>query len=229
MRRERDQARAEAQKRDAWVAQNYGHLGIQNFEQYTQALEQQKAQQEVNAFDGETEATVRQMEEAGYDRFQITMFKQQRATEKRLLQMEQTEQQRLAAVERQKKDEAVAKAAEQIEADHKRLSEKFGDAVPALDALDADTVNKVKRGYSLYDAWVSSNLDKVAASTAKKAAEAAKKNTASKAHVRGDNGTAGGDDVDTTTIPRDVYKTYKAMNPKWTDKQIVADYKKHNK
>ena len=98
------------------------------------------------------------------------------------------------------------------------------------DILSSDTAGefteKVKRGYSLYDAYLVTNQKKILRSVSDAVRQAALNSVNSKSHL---TGTGASKAENLTEVPSKTYSLYKAMFPGLSDHQIIAHYAKHNK
>ena len=86
-------------------------------------------------------------------------------------------------------------------------------------------IEKVKRGYSLLDAYELANKDNIIAQRAAAAKQKALNDAAGKGHLTATGGTGGKGVV----VPADVVRTYKRLDPSITDKQIQEHYSKFHK
>lgn len=86
-----------------------------------------------------------------------------------------------------------------------------------------DVIEKLNKGYSLYDAYVLCNMNRISQLNKDKKDKAKLNNTNSKSHMKK---TTGGSN-DYVEIPKDIYATYKRNLPNWTDKQIREHYAKN--
>lgn len=107
------------------------------------------------------------------------------------------------------------------------LINKLNPNIKSLDDISMEdncqeVIDKLNKGYSLYDAYVLSNLDKINANNLEKGKRKAIDNVNSKKHL----GKTRGGSVDFTDVPKDVYETYRRNLPKWSDKQIRDHYAK---
>ena len=107
------------------------------------------------------------------------------------------------------------------------LINKLNPKIKSLDDISMEdncqeVIDKLNKGYSLYDACVLSNLDKINANNLEKGKRKAMDNVNSKKHL----GKTRGGSADFTEVPKDVYDTYKRNLPKWSDKQIREHYAK---
>lgn len=107
------------------------------------------------------------------------------------------------------------------------LINKLNPKIKSLDDISMEdncqeVIDKLNKGYSLYDAYVLSNLDKINANNLEKGKRKAMDNVNSKKHL----GKTRGGSADFTEVPKDVYETYRRNLPKWSDKQIREHYAK---
>ena len=86
-----------------------------------------------------------------------------------------------------------------------------------------DVIEKLNKGYSLYDAYVLCNMDKISQLKKDKKEKNNVSNQNSKSHMK----TATGGSNDYVEIPADEYAIYKRNLPNWTDKQIREHYAKN--
>lgn len=107
------------------------------------------------------------------------------------------------------------------------LIKKINPNINSLDDISREdncqeVIDKLNKGYSLYDAYVLSNLDKINAHNLEKGKKKAIDNVNSKKHL----GKTRGASSDYSEVPRDVYDTYRKNLPNWSDKQIREHYTK---
>jgi hypothetical protein len=237
MRRELDQYKRELATRDQWVADNFGQShGITTWAEY-QAAVQRTSQQQQQAQQAQIYQYHKQKEEElrsyGLDPNQIREFFR---TDPAFIQMQQENQQLKGQLQLQKQQAEQEKHFQNIEQgkkmimdDHKRLKEEYGDLVPAaknfddlIEKLDPAVIEKMQRGYSLEDAFISANK----AAILKRSKAAAKQQTLNslngKAHLKteGDGASEGGD----IHISPDTLQMY--MDQGMTKKQAMAFHKK---
>lgn len=219
-------AEEELQRRDAWVAQNYGAThGIFTWDQYQAALEQERQSQQYQAqqqAQQQLNDEIARLEAAGYNSQEIWQIMN---ANPEVQQLRQTVQQMQQFITQQQQIQKQSQISQALRDGHKKLREEYGDLVPDLDKMDQDTMSRFYRGYPFEEAWILSNKDKLM----DKARNSAKQKTLnavnSKQHLKTEGG---GEEVDATTIPPDVLRMYRNMNPKWSMDQIVSDYRKHN-
>lgn len=92
-------------------------------------------------------------------------------------------------------------------------------AMPNFAEFDA----RVRQGYSLTDAFKIVNFDALSQKRSAAAKQAALNALQGKNHLTPTAGGAGEDII----IPAETLEFYKAAFPEWSEKQILADYKKH--
>lgn len=85
-----------------------------------------------------------------------------------------------------------------------------------------EIIDKVKKGYTLYDAYRTSNMDKILSNNLDSARRNAIDDINSKSHIKTSTGGTG----KTIHVPKDVYDMYKRNLPSWTDDQIRKHYAK---
>lgn len=228
-------AKEEVQReKDAWYAEQFGEShGIFTEAQYRQAIVQQKKQAEEQA----RQQALRKPQEVydqliaeGYDPKVAALAAKDMEKEIKLAQLEQKLTAKEQAEKQQKQDAAKDARAKEIVSDHSKLVKEFGkDVIPDIDSLDADVVRKLQSGYSLYDAWISSNLDFVREHAKKAGTAKALKNVNSKAHLQSEKD-GGGDFGTEVSLTADQLRVWKAMgyNEKEARKR-AAKYAKRGK
>ncbi len=218
-------AEEELQKRDSWVAQQYGHMGIHTWDQYVQSVQQAEIERQQQAeFQAQEQLnrTIAELEAQGYNSQEIWKIMNANPEVQQLRQTVQQMQQFIAQQQQMQKQSQISQA---LKDGHARLREEYGDMVPDIDKMDADTMTRFYRGYPLEEAWILSNKDKLIDRAKKVAGQKVLNSVNSKQHLKTEGG---GEEVDATTIPPDVLRMYRNMNPKWSMDQIVSDYRKHN-
>lgn len=98
------------------------------------------------------------------------------------------------------------------------------DDISKLDNCQ-EIIDKVKAGYSLYDAYVLANFDTIKTNFKEAGKTSAINNIDSKSHMK----TATGGTSKDVNIPQDVLEMYRKNLRGWTDKQIKEHYIKTNK
>lgn len=134
-----------------------------------------------------------------------------------------------AKAEKLERELREKQAREMLEDELRQISEldpavKKIEDLEKLDCYEA-IVEKVKRGYSLIDAYKIANLDRIRKGTEEKARQAAANAAASKAHLtptasRGRGG---------VSVPAAVMENYRALMPELTDAEIRAHYAKNHR
>ena len=242
MRKQKEAAERAAQKakqevqaqRDAEYARRFGKShGILTEQQYWAALDREQQQKEEQARLASEQLPAKVYQELianGYDPKVAQGLAEVEAQKIRLNQVMQVlEIQRKQ--ETQKEFEARKRQiADGVVSDHEKLVKEFGEAaIPSLDMLDEATVKKMQRGYSLYDAWTTSNLDVVREHAKKAGSAKALKNVNSKNHLKSEKD-GGGDFGTEVTLTADQLRVWKAMgyNEKEARKR-AAKYAKRGK
>lgn len=248
MRRKAEEAERVLRERDAWVEQNFGQShGLKSWEQYQAAIEHTHRQQQV-ARQQELQQrpqqvyqqTYQQLVEQGYDQQvadrlasneanNVAHALEVQAMKDKLAMLERQEQeksQREQEIRQQHEQEAMQQQLTQaILADHSKLREEYGDLVPAdLSKLDQPTVDRLQRGYTLYDAWFLSNRTKITEQTQKAAAQKTLNNLNSKSHLKTEGDGAGDSNASAIPLPPDTLQMY--MDSGMTEKQARAFHKK---
>lgn len=207
------QAQAE---RDAWYTEKFGMS-----EKQYQALaelelknKQDKQRQEMADLPRKIEG---ELIAKGYDPVVakgLAEIEAQKIRLNQLIQDVEVQKQQETKKQAEARKETLAKS---ILSDHEKLAKEFGEGViPALDSLDDATVQKMQKGYSLYDAWTTSNLDLVR-ENAKKVGEAkTRKNINSKAHLKSEKSGAGDFGAE-VTVDAEQMRVWKAFG--YSDKE----------
>jgi hypothetical protein len=231
-------ARDDIQKqRDSDYAKRFGDdLGIFTEQQYWAAMDREIKQKAEQAKQQQVELPKQFYQELiakGYDpqvaesmadglatKLELQALKQESASDKRKQQEQQTKQQQDAQRE---------KFAKQIETDHEALSKKYGELIPALDAMDSETIELMKQGIPLKAAWLSAHEDDVIEFAKSSGAKKMAKNVSSKAHLQSEKSGAGsfGKEVD---LSPEQLKVWRGMG--YNDKEArkrAAKYAKQGK
>lgn len=207
-------------QKDARYAEQFGKShGIYTEAQYWQAMEKQRKDNEEQARQQalrKPKEVYQQLIKEGYDPkvaelaakdmekdIEIAQLKQDRAAEK--LALQQKEQ---AAVK-----ENLAK---KILHEHDYLTKKYGDLVPSLDQLDAETIAMMRDGVPLKAAWLAVNEDKVIEHAKRNGTAKALKNVNSKSHLTTEKD-GGGDFGTEVTLSPEQLRVWKAMG--YSDKE----------
>lgn len=113
-----------------------------------------------------------------------------------------------------------------LNADLEKIS-KLDKTIKTMDDLAKqenvqEIIDRLKRGYTLYDAYCLTNMSKIQADTLDAAKQNAIDDVNSKSHMK----TSTGGNGKTTYVPKDVYEMYRRNMPKWSDEQIRDHYSK---
>jgi hypothetical protein len=248
LRRKAEQAENALKERDAWVSQKFGAThGIHTWDQYQAAIERTH-QQEMLSRQEEIkqkpvqvfQQTYQQLVQEGYDErvareiattkadnvfqaLQVQAVQEELAAIKR---QEQERQQRDEQQRLQREQEAVKQQlAQSILTDHTKLREEYGDMVPVdLSRLDQGTLDRLQKGYSLYDAWYMSNRTKILEQTQKAATQKTLNNLNSKSHLKTEGDGAGDSSSSSTPLSRETLQMY--IDSGMTEKQARVFHKK---
>ncbi len=216
------------QERDAWYMEKFGmpEKQYQALAELELKKQQDKQRQEMAQLPQRIEA---ELISKGYDPVVAKGLAEVEAQKIRLNQLIQdveVQKQQETKKQAEARKETLAKS---ILTDHEKLIKEFGEStIPALDSLDDGTVQKMQRGYSLYDAWTTSNLD-VVRDHAKKVGEAkTRKNINSKAHLQSEKD-GSGDFGANVEVPKGQLEVWRQMFPKLTLGEIKKRVAKYNK
>lgn len=182
---------------EADIAEKFGQThGIKTLEEFEGALQRQEARNK------------------GLDPDLLNQFISNHPAVKKAIEL--TEQQ-----ERQVAENALKTELGELNKEYPDLKlESIGDLSKLPNADKIFTL--AKRGYSLLDAYESTNKSEIRKQQAEAARQATLNSVSGKGHLKG-NGQ--GSEIDTTTIPDDVLEMYKKFNPGKT----LDEYKKHYK
>lgn len=126
-------------------------------------------------------------------------------------------------IEKQKQDEN-----DKIMAEELKMIHAIDDSIETLDDISKmdncdEVIEKLNKGYSLYDAYVLCNMNRISQINKDKKEKDKVNNTNSKNHMKK---TTGGSN-NYVEVPADEYAMYKKNLPNWTDKQIREHYAKN--
>ena len=127
-------------------------------------------------------------------------------------------------IEKQQEEEQNATMEKEL-----KLIHEIDDSIETLDDISKmdncdDVIEKLNKGYSLYDAYVLCNMSKISQLNMEKKEKNQINNTNSKNHMKS---TRGGSS-NYVEVPTEIYNTYKRNLPNWTDKQIREHYAKNH-
>ena len=111
--------------------------------------------------------------------------------------------------------------------DQLKMINKLDNSIKTMEDLAKqenvqEIIDKVNKGYSLFDAYITANRGKELSNILDSARKNAAADLSSKSHLKPSSGAAGKD----TFVPDDIYATYKRNMPNWTDEQIRKHYAK---
>lgn len=125
-------------------------------------------------------------------------------------------------IQENKEKEREKYVLEQVEMINKLDSKiKSLDDISNLPNCDG-IIDKVNKGYSLYDAYVLENLSNIKLETLNAAKANVINNVNSKGHIK----TSSGGSNQQHTVPNDILAMYRKNMPKWSDQQIIDHYNK---
>lgn len=137
-----------------------------------------------------------------------------------------------ARLEREKLEKA------RIDADRNRAAAKLAEEIKQISKLDPaiksveditksenypEIYERVKRGYTLYDAYLSVNHAKMSDRSAASARQKALNDMSSKEHLTASSQRGKG----AVSVPKDVADAYREFNPKATDAEIIKHYNRY--
>lgn len=239
MRRENEELTRKTRELDNWVAQNFGAShGIRTWDQYQNAVAQSRQQEEAQRGHLQQQQQQQQLSQIyqnvkqrwidqGYNE---VIADSQAKNEVRIAQQQMQLQELQNNMQRQQSNlmqqNKQQQMVQKIESDHAALVGKYGDMVPTMEQLaqDPNFVALLKSGYSLKAAWLELNADSLLKNAGAAAKQKALNDSKSKAHLKPENSSGGS--PDTTVVPPDIMRNYKAMMPDATEKEIRAHYKK---
>jgi hypothetical protein len=117
-----------------------------------------------------------------------------------------------------------------IEAEFRKIN-AIDPSIKSFDDLmlmenSEEFAEKVRKGYSLTDAFIIANGKKLSQKIKAAAVKSAISRLVAKQHLTG-AGTGGGESA--IDVPAETYSLYKSLYPNLTDGEIKKHYKKHNK
>lgn len=126
-------------------------------------------------------------------------------------------------IEKQKQDEN-----DRIMNEELKMIHAIDDSIETLDDISRmdncdEVIEKLNKGYSLYDAYVLCNMSRISQLSKDKKEKDKVNNTNSKSHMK----TTTGGSNNYIEVPADEYAIYKKNLPNWTDKQIREHYAKN--
>lgn len=227
LRREAEEAKRQLEERDRWVSETFGKThGIHTWEQYQQAIEYQRQQEQMWQY----QQIQQELEEQGVPIDVIN----------RALEMNPVFQQLRQQNEMYQRQMQMQQVNQAIMNDFSQLKSKYGDLLPDVDtsgdpnavakailnAVDDQTFELMKQGYTLRAAWLMANEDKAFTRATKAAKQAALNSVNSKSHLKSE---AGGEvEADIVNLDPEELAKFRAMFPNMSDSDF-AYFKKHGK
>lgn len=180
---------------------------------YTGRVINNKAEFDVYRQQYEREQQEQQFQQAGIDPAMLNqLIEQNPKVQQASMLIEQT---RMA--EGQRAMEAQVAELAKFDPSVKSMSDVM--AMPTFGEFD----RLVRQGHSITDAYKLANFDTLSEKRSAAAKQAALNAMNGKSHMTQTKGGAGDDVV----VPAETLAMYRSAFPKWTEKQIIEDYKKH--
>ena len=129
--------------------------------------------------------------------------------------------------QRFQQEQQIARGKQLIDEDVKYIS-SIDPSIKTLDDIRAmdnsqEIFDKVGHGYSLRDAYITSNIAQITQRKQAAARQQVINQTVSKQHLQTTGGNGSGEEI---SVPPEIMAEYRAMLPNATDKQIKAHYKR---
>jgi hypothetical protein len=207
LRRKAEAAEQKAAAADKWAKDNYGHLGVNNWEEYQTALAEDQKRKEY--------------EDQGIDYDAVRKIAKEEAENHPDVKKAQAIEQRHAV-----NGEIRALKVAYPDVDIKEVDD-LSDLSAVLEKLPNwdEIAKKVNKGYELKDAFELANRDMIVGKSSAAAAQAARNNARSKDHLK-PSGSNVADDA--TMIDPDTMAMFKSMFPNKTEADFIAWKKKQN-
>lgn len=207
LRKAKEAADRQVSEVDQWAKDTYGHLGISTFKEYQQALVDQKKREEY--------------EQKGIDYDEVRKIAKEEAdTHPDVVRARQQVQE--AAVQAELKELTTA---------HPDIKVASIEDIMTLPNHE-EIIKKIKRGYTLKDAYELVNRDVIDQKRTAAAEQAARNKLQSKAHLKP---SSAGEAGELFVVPDDVMKMYREVNSKLpksqrrTEDQMREHYKRSSK
>lgn len=211
IRKAKEEAERKASEADTWAKQTWGHLGINTFKEYQQALAEEQKKQEY--------------QEKGIDYEEVKKIaKEELANHPEVLRAKNLEAK--LSVNAEIRD--LKSAYPDVDV---REVDDLSDLIGVLEKLpNWDKIQqKVNRGYELKDAYELVNKDEISSKRVAAAEQSARNKINSKSHLKPNSA---GDAGEVFVMPDDVMKMYREVNSKLpksqrrTEEQMREHYKK---
>lgn len=207
LRKAKEAAEKQASEADQWAKETYGHMGINTFKEYQQALVDQKKREEY--------------EQKGIDYDEV----------RKIAKEEAEAHPDVLRARQQVQDAAVQAELKELTTAHPDLNVTSVDDIMTLPNHE-EIVKKINRGYSLKDAYELVNRDAIEQKRTAAAEQSARNKLKSKDHLKP---SSGGDAGELFVVPDDVMQMYREVNSKLpktqrrTEEQMIEHYKRSNK
>ncbi|MVP00354.1 hypothetical protein [Paenibacillus lutrae] len=211
LRRAKEDAEQKLKERDSWVAQQFGEThGLHNWDDYQRALAEEKRRQEYS--------------EQGLD-YDVVKKAVKEELDSHPEVVKSREANQRAAVEAQIAEFNMA---------YPEYKLSFSEPQALFKLPNAEQIaEKIRRGYTIVDAFETTNREAIIEKRTRAAQQAARNNINSKQHIKSSGGSGG--DIDALSVPDDVLEIYRKMNAKdlksgkMKESDFIAHYKKSNK
>jgi hypothetical protein len=204
LRRQKEAAERKMKEIDDWVRQTYGHMGINTWEEYQQALREEQKRREY--------------EEKGIDYDEMKkIVKEELENHPTVIAARQAERQMMLERQFQEFQQAFP------DANVKTWDDLF--ALPKYEQMH----QKIMHGYTIADAYLVTHADEIRQKSLAAARQAALNSVNGKSHIQS---TEGSGDVDNFQMPAEVLAEYRRMFAKeyrtgqMKDEDFIKHYKK---
>ncbi len=208
LRRKAEDAERRAAKADQWAKENYGHMGINTWDEYQTALAEDKKRQEY--------------EEKGIDYDAVRKIAKEEAENHPEVRKAKDIEQKFAV---NSEIRALKSAYPDVEIGE---VEDLRDVAATLEKLPnwEEIRKRVEKGYDLIDAYELANRDTLMGKRTAAAAQAARNAANSKKHLK-PSGTEAADNA--VLIDPEEMAMFKRLMPKATEAEIIAFKKRQRK
>ncbi|MFE4569955.1 hypothetical protein [Paenibacillus chitinolyticus] len=211
LRRAKEDAERKLKERDAWVSQQYGEsFGIHTWDEYERALAEEKRRQEYS--------------EQGLD-YDVV---------KKAVKEELDSHPEVLRAKKANMQAAIDAEVSEFNKAYPEYKFSFNNEKDILNLPNGEVIaRKIASGYSLLDAFETTNRDTILEKRTKAAQQATRNNINSKQHIKPSGGSGG--DIDALSVPDDVMAIYRKMHAKdlksgkMKESDFINHYKKNKK
>ncbi|MGX4584054.1 hypothetical protein [Paenibacillus chitinolyticus] len=207
IRRAKEEAESKLKERDAWISQQYGEsFGIHTWDDYQKALAEEKRRQEYS--------------EQGLD-YDVV---------KKAVKEELDSHPEVLRAKEANMRAAIDAEVSEFNKSYPEYKFSFNNERDILNLPNGEVIaRKIASGYSLLDAFETTNRDAILEKRTRAAQQATRNNINSKQHIKPSGGSGG--DIDALSVPDDVMANYRKMFAKElkAGKKTEADFIKHYK